>query len=234
MLAFAHSPAMSVVLPGSSTRSQRPRLRIWRRSCGALRARRRGSAAASPGSWSATSAKACTSRANCFSITSRPADDDQRVVERRARGEARAGAGSASTTISGATAPSCSRSQSAVARASASRPRRRAGANASSGSRPEVRSEEERCSWCTSDRRCRAAAGRRRRAAPGVTVTRTSASSRGSALVHRDVGERRELPVPARRHQHRRRACVAAPRRRRRASRGRRRGARPSTRGSTS
>ena len=34
MLALAHSPAMSLVLPGSSTRSQRPRLRVSRTRCG--------------------------------------------------------------------------------------------------------------------------------------------------------------------------------------------------------
>jgi hypothetical protein len=170
MLALAHSLGMSVVLPGSSTRSHSPCLRISRTRWGLwwpwprIRSRQ-------PGSRPATSAKAWTSLVNCFSITSRPAAT--MVRESSSDGGANpCGSGLGMATTSGATAPSSSRSQSAMVGVSSATTSAR-GALTRSGSSPEVRCEEERCSWCTtttaSGASCTAEASRE-----GVTVTSTS------------------------------------------------------------
>ena len=170
MLARPHSLGMSVVLPGSSTRSQSPRLRVSRTRCGRwwpwprIRSRQ-------PGSWSATSAKACTSLVNCFSITSRPAATIVRESSSE-RGANPCGSGFGMTTISGATAPSWPRSHSAMLGVSSATTSAR-GAFTSSGSIPEVRCEDDRCSWWTTTTESGASSTAQASSA-GVTVTSTS------------------------------------------------------------
>ena len=87
MLARPHSLGMSVVLPGSSTRSQSPRLRVSRTRCGRwwpwprIRSRQ-------PGSWSATSAKASHQLGELLLHHQPAGRDDRPRVEQRARREA--------------------------------------------------------------------------------------------------------------------------------------------------
>ena len=102
--AFAHSAAMSVTAPGSSTRSLSPRFRISRarRFCSGpvpqIRSRQSGT-------WSAISANAATSSSNCFSDTSRPA---VRIsgLSSWDRGWTPSGSGLGITTVGGHSAPS--------------------------------------------------------------------------------------------------------------------------------
>ena len=220
MLALAHSAAMSVVLPGSSTRSHSPRLRVSRTRCGRwwpcprIRSRQ-------PGSWSATSPNACTSLVNCFSITSRPAATIVLRVEQRARGEAlrqrvrhrprsRARPGRARRAAS----PRWS--------ASAARPRRRAGRGSAAAPCPRCAA---RTTGAPGGRRPpgRAASWTAQASSAGVTVTSTSASSRVQRVLERDVGQRRELLVPPRRDQHRLALVQVAVRQSSTSSRARRR-----------
>ena len=96
----------------------------------------------------------------------------------RERGVKPSGSGFGTIAIAGAEAPSCSRTQSAIAGVNTATTSAR-GAKFSSGSRPDERSEVERCSWCTTT----GSGGSSWIAAassPGVTVTRTSSFSRGS------------------------------------------------------
>ncbi len=175
--ACGHWVDMSVTTPGSSTRSQRSHLRIWRRSsrrCGPspqMRSRQSGI-------WSATWPKASTSLPNCFSAASRPA-----VMMSGSRREERAakpsGSGLGITTVWGVDAPSCSWSQASMLGVSSATTSAR-GAKVSSGSRPDVRSLEERCSWCTTTTRS-GVSSTPQASRPGVTVTSTSTSSAGSA-----------------------------------------------------
>ena len=129
------------------------------------------------GIWSAISAKASTIRGNCFSLTSRPAATISGLSSRD-RGVNPIGSGLGTIAISGVTSPSCSRTQSAIAGVKTATTSAR-GAKMSSGSMPDVRSEVERCSWCTTTgfggSSWIAAAS-----SPGVTVTSTSTSSDGS------------------------------------------------------
>jgi hypothetical protein len=76
------------------------------------------------------------------------------------------------TTISGATAPSWPRSQSAMLGVSSATTSAR-GALTSSGSIPEVRCEEDRCSWWTTTTES-GASSRAQASSAGVTVTSTS------------------------------------------------------------
>ncbi len=186
-------------LPGSSTRSQ-----SW---CCADQSHQLGRCGPSPkmrsrqsGIWSAISAKAAISLPNCFSLTRRPAATMSSGVEPRPRRVAQRAAGSASTTRRWAGRPEL-----------LAEPRRhRVGEDGDGvGARRERRAAAPawRCDRRTSGApgapratSVRRRAGPRPRAAPGSTVTSTSASRpSGSVVLERHVGEGGELVVPARR-----------------------------------
>ena len=107
----------------------------------------------------------------CFSITSRPAATIVRESSSE-RGANPCGSGFGMTTISGATAPSWERSQSAMLGVSSATTSAR-GALTSSGSIPEVRCEDDRCSWWTTTTESGASSSAQASSA-GVTVTSTS------------------------------------------------------------
>ena len=126
---------------------------------------------------------------NCFSATSRPAETITRRLERGARGEAQRQRVGHHHDL-GARARRAARAASRRSLGVSSATTSARGANASSGSRPEVRSEEDRCSWCTTHdgvrRRSWTARGEQRRGHGDEHVGVEAGQRRSSA----DVGER--------------------------------------------